>query len=106
MTTVIRYAEWSIGADRSENAPPPIRQVECVNCGERSETCTSQLGPDSWALRHAGLSGHGAYREIVTAYLRVTPAPGNPLYPQAEPFPTRPSYIPRPAPTRHSRRPA
>ncbi|MFE7424432.1 MULTISPECIES: DUF7848 domain-containing protein [unclassified Streptomyces] len=78
MSKAIRDTGWSIGPDRSEEASPPVRQVECTTCRERSEECTSQLGPDAWALRHAALSGHDGYRETVTALLRVTPAPGAP----------------------------
>ncbi|MFF3728837.1 hypothetical protein ACFYXM_00530 [Streptomyces sp. NPDC002476] len=78
MSKAIRDTGWSIGPDWSEEAPPPVRQVECTTCRERSEECTSQLGPDAWALRHAALSGHDGYRETVTALLRVTPAPGAP----------------------------
>lgn len=78
MNTMPRYAEWIIGADRGEDAPPPVRHLECTTCRERSEACTSQLGPDAWALRHAARSGHRGFRETVTALLRVAPAPGSP----------------------------
>lgn len=70
--SVIKLATWTLGADASEGVSPPIREIECTTCMERSEPDTSQLGPDSWALRHAGLSGHSGYREIVTAFLRAT----------------------------------
>ncbi|WP_175412027.1 hypothetical protein [Streptomyces sp. TRM64462] len=79
--TVIRQAEWTIGADSAEGASPPIREVECTTCHEQSELTTDQLAGDVWAMRHAARhDGHRSFREIVTAFLRVTPAPDNPLY--------------------------
>ncbi|MGW7363059.1 DUF7848 domain-containing protein [Streptomyces sp. NPDC054841] len=80
MTTIIKRAGWTLGADRSEGVSPPIREMECTTCMERSEARTGQLGPDSWAISHTGRTGHTGFREIVTAFLRATPAPGNPLY--------------------------
>lgn len=78
--SVIRMADWTIGADRTPGASPPIREVECTSCRERSDADTGQLGPDVWAIGHAGATGHTSFREFVTAFLRVIPAPGNPLY--------------------------
>jgi cytochrome c2 len=78
--SVIKSAEWTIGADRSDGASPPIREIQCTTCHERSEPSTGQLGPDVWAIAHTGATGHDGFREIVTAFLRVVPAPGNPLY--------------------------
>ncbi|NUK22084.1 DUF7848 domain-containing protein [Streptomyces lunaelactis] len=80
MRSVIKRAEWTIGPDPSEGASPSIREIECTGCGERSEASTGQLGPDAWAIGHTGATQHTGYREIVTAFLRVVPAPGNPLH--------------------------
>ncbi|WP_251021383.1 hypothetical protein [Streptomyces sp. ISL-98] len=74
--SIIKKATWTLGADHSQGASPPIREIECTTCQDRSEASTDQLGPDSWALHHAGLTGHTGYREIVTAFLRATPGPG------------------------------
>ncbi|WP_236243964.1 hypothetical protein [Streptomyces sp. CC210A] len=83
--SVIREAEWVIGADRSEGAPPsPIRETECTTCQERSAAGCEQPGPDLWAIRHAARTRHTGFREVVTPFLRVTPAPGNPLYGRGE----------------------
>ncbi|MGW7366710.1 DUF7848 domain-containing protein [Streptomyces sp. NPDC054841] len=78
--TVIRRAEWTIGADRSAGVSAPIREVECTTCYERSEASTGQLGPDSWAIAHTGRTGHTGFREIVTAFLRVTRVLGSLLH--------------------------
>ncbi|MGW7363608.1 DUF7848 domain-containing protein [Streptomyces sp. NPDC054841] len=78
--TIIRLADWTLGPDRSEGVSAPIREIECTTCYERSEASTEQVGPDSWAIAHTGRTGHNGFREIVTAFLRVTPAPGNPLH--------------------------
>lgn len=78
--SVVKYAEWLLAPDRSQGASSPVREIECTTCGERSEASTGQLGPDSWALGHAGAHPqHTGYREITTAFLRVMPAEGNPL---------------------------
>ncbi|OII69973.1 hypothetical protein BJP39_15380 [Streptomyces sp. CC77] len=82
----MREAEWVIGADRGEGAPrSPVRETECATCHERSEAGDEQLGADLWAIRHAARTRHTGFREIVTAFLRVAPAPGNPLYDEACP---------------------
>lgn len=78
--SIIRPADWTLGADRSEGASPPIRLIECTTCDESSPASEGQMEPESWALKHAGSTGHRGYREIVTAFLRATPAPGNPLH--------------------------
>jgi hypothetical protein len=77
---VVKLADWTIGPDREEGASPPVRETECTSCHERSEPSNGQPGPDAWAIAHTGATGHTGFREIVTAFLRVTPAPGNPLY--------------------------
>lgn len=77
---IIRRAEWSIGPDREEGASPPIRVTECTTCGEASPPSEEQPAGDRWAIAHAGSTAHRGYREIVTVFLRVAPAPGNPLF--------------------------
>lgn len=70
----MRLARWTIGADRSEGASPPIREVECTTCPATSEPTTDQSAGDIWAIGHTGETGHTGYREVVTAFLRVAPA--------------------------------
>lgn len=80
MKSVVKHAEWTIGPDHAEGASSPIREIECTDCGQRSEASTGQLGPDAWAIAHCGKTGHDGFREIATAFLRVVPAPGNPMH--------------------------
>ncbi|WP_415949965.1 hypothetical protein [Streptomyces sp. KLOTTS4A1] len=76
--TVLRHPSWTIAADRTRGASAPLRHVECTTCGDESPTVavTEQAATDSWAVRHAGAVGHTGFREVVTAYLRATAAPG------------------------------
>lgn len=78
--SLIRAAPWTIGPDRTPGASGPIRLIQCDDCLERSEPDHGRMGPESWALAHAGRTRHTGYREVVTVPLRVVPAPGNPLY--------------------------
>jgi len=75
---VITAALWTIGPDREEGASPPIRQSECTTCGWQSVASTRQEVTDIAAMEHAGRTNHLSYREVVTAFLRVVPARGNP----------------------------
>lgn len=70
--SIIRRADWTLTADRSEGASPPIRVIECTTCAGQSPTSTGQMEPESWALKHAGSTGHTGFREDVTAFLRAT----------------------------------
>ncbi|AKA06871.1 hypothetical protein SAZ_34035 [Streptomyces noursei ZPM] len=75
------FAPWAIGPDRSdEETVSPLRQIECTTCREKSEADAQQFGSDTWAISHAARTGHLGFREVVTALLRVVPAPGNPHY--------------------------
>lgn len=69
-----RLIRWTIGADRTPGASPPIREVDCTSCMDKSEATTDQVAGDTWALGHTGETGHTGYREIVTAFLRTRPA--------------------------------
>jgi len=82
---VIRHADWTIGPDRTPGASGPIYEVECTTCGETSGAAEERTSPEDWALRHTGRNtGHRGYRAIATSFVRVEPAPGNPLYEQAD----------------------
>lgn len=76
-SSVFRFADFTIGADRSEGASAPIRVVECTTCADASEPAGAgeQWLTDKWAIAHAGQTQHTGFREIVTAFLRVTPTP-------------------------------
>lgn len=79
--SVIRFADWAIGPDREPGASGPVYEVECTTCLETSDAAEGPTSPEDWALRHAGRNpAHRGYRAIITSFLRVTPAPGNPLY--------------------------
>ncbi|MFF5445070.1 hypothetical protein [Streptomyces sp. NPDC012888] len=45
-----------------------------VGCGVPSGAHDEQAGPQDWALRHAGLTGHGLFRRVVTDHARVSRA--------------------------------
>ncbi|MFF4602600.1 hypothetical protein ACFY12_07575 [Streptomyces sp. NPDC001339] len=80
MSTYV-FAPWTIGPDRSdEDTTSPLRRIECTTCGEKSENGVEQVGPDMWAISHAVRTSHRGFREVVTALLRVVPAPGNPYH--------------------------
>lgn len=82
--SVIRLADWAIGPDRTHGAAAPVYEVECNTCEETSDEHNGPISPEDWALRHAGRNpNHRDYRAIITSFLRVTPAPGNPLYQEA-----------------------
>ncbi|WP_206307852.1 hypothetical protein [Streptomyces sp. A0958] len=82
--TVIRFADWTISPDRTPGASGPLYEVECTTCGESSEATEERTPPEDWALRHTGRnSDHRGYRSITTGFLRVEPAPGNPLHEEA-----------------------
>lgn len=79
--SVIRNADWTIGLDRTPGASGPVYEVECTTCMERSDAADERTPPEDWALRHTGRNTrHRGYRAIITSFLRVIPAPGNPLY--------------------------
>lgn len=82
--SVIRHADWTIAPDRAPGASGPVYEIECTTCLERSDAADDRTPPEDWALRHAGQhTSHRGYRAIITSFLRVSPAPGNPLYEEA-----------------------
>ncbi|KLJ04296.1 hypothetical protein WQ59_05055 [Streptomyces sp. KE1] len=52
----------------------PVCEVFCAEpgCGEKSGAGEVAQGAEERALRHAGRSGHGEYRRVVTDWARVT----------------------------------
>ncbi|MFJ3088990.1 hypothetical protein [Streptomyces sp. NPDC086838] len=82
---VIRHADWTIGPDRTSGASGPVYEVECTTCGETSDAAEERTSPEDWALRHTGRNtDHRSYRAIITSFMRIEPAPGNPLYAGAD----------------------
>lgn len=51
-----------------------VWEVFCAEpgCGEKSGGGEEARGAEEWALRHAGRTGHGEYRRVVTDRARVT----------------------------------
>ncbi|MEE4494151.1 DUF7848 domain-containing protein [Streptomyces sp. BE230] len=79
--SVVRHADWTIGVDRTPGTSDPVHEIECTTCMERSDAHGQRTPPEDWALSHAGRNpSHRGYRAIITSFLHVTPAPGNPLY--------------------------
>lgn len=77
---VIRFADWTIGPDHTPGASGPIYEMECTTCGEASDAAEEPIAPGDWALRHTGQhTDHRGFRAIITSFVRVEPAPGNPL---------------------------
>ncbi|MFJ6459636.1 hypothetical protein ACIQM0_00920 [Streptomyces sp. NPDC091387] len=72
--SVMRFVEWTIGAPRGE-APQTTIVIRCLepDCAEASEPSRSHIGPDLWALKHAGLSGHTEYEEVARCRLAAAP---------------------------------
>ncbi|MFJ6438556.1 hypothetical protein [Streptomyces sp. NPDC091416] len=65
-----------------------MHEIECTSCLDRSDAAAERTPPEDWALNHTGRhtgrhTGHRSYRAIVTSFIHVTPAPGNPLYEEA-----------------------
>lgn len=78
--SIIRAAEWTLGAETSEGAPTGIYSAECITCGARAQpTDNEPLPVEVWALKHTGLNpSHRQYKSMVETFWRVTPAEGNP----------------------------
>ena len=85
--TALQNGEWTIGPERdgSGRTRVPVRQVQCEKCAQRSAPCPGQELTDTWALRHAEITGHRTYIETTTALLTARPAPANPRYEQDQP---------------------
>jgi hypothetical protein len=81
---VLRFADWTIGPERDEDGHARTRKhaVRCRTCEEMSKPGQDQSQSDRWAMRHAAVTGHRDYGEIITVFLPVRLAPTNPLYEQ------------------------
>jgi hypothetical protein len=86
---IIKAAEWHLGLDTEEGAPEgPLHEAQCTTCHEKSGATEGQRLPaETWALQHTGRHpGHRSFRATSTTFWRTTPATGNPLHPDAQPF--------------------
>lgn len=78
---VIKLADWILGVDRTPGASGPVFEIQCTTCHEAPDPGTDKALQEVWALSHTGSHpGHRSYRSVVTAFFRVSPAPGNPLH--------------------------
>ncbi|GGP86026.1 DUF7848 domain-containing protein [Streptomyces melanogenes] len=78
---VIRYATWALRPDRTPGALTLVYMMECMTRLDTSETSNAPQDPEDWAIRHtARQHDHEKFRALVSSFVRVTPAPGNPLY--------------------------
>ncbi|MEU1626611.1 hypothetical protein ABZ746_15035 [Streptomyces sp. NPDC020096] len=82
MTTIIRGAEWNLGAETTPGAPEAIYVVECVACHDQSDPVDNdRLEVEMWALKHTGRNtSHRLFKLKTETFWRVSPVPGNPLY--------------------------
>lgn len=73
--SVIRHVDWTIRADDSDDAPPPLYEMRCISCGARSAPEEDGDDAQQWALEHSGRHPtHRTYRGIVTSAWRTTTA--------------------------------
>jgi hypothetical protein len=85
--SIIKAAEWTLGAETWEGAPQGIYSAECIACGAQAvPTDNDRLPVEVWALKHTGLNPtHRQYAATVQTYWRVTPAGGNPYREEEQP---------------------
>ncbi|MGP3967904.1 DUF7848 domain-containing protein [Streptomyces sp. 6N223] len=79
---IIKHVPWHLGEETAPGAPRGIFRVECVACGAKSQIVDNESVPvEMWALQHTGRNIHHRQFKLFTEwFLRVSPAPGNPLY--------------------------
>ncbi|MEW5531944.1 MULTISPECIES: DUF7848 domain-containing protein [Streptomyces] len=68
---VLRYVGHTIRHAQEDGV---TYEAFCVaeGCGAESGAHDEQEGPQDWALRHAGRTGHGLFRRAFTDHARVT----------------------------------
>lgn len=71
--SVIRFAMWTIAPDPSEGASPPLYELECTTCPERSAPSEAAADAQQWALEHSGRHPtHTGFRGISTSFWRTS----------------------------------
>lgn len=78
--SIIRAAQWTLGAETAEGAPQGIYSAECMTCGAHAQpTDNVRLPVEVWALKHTGLNPtHRQYKATAETFWRVTPTGDNP----------------------------
>lgn len=71
--SVIRHVPWKIEPDASEGASPPLFEMECTTCPERSSASEDAGEVQDWALKHSGRHpSHTSFRGIGTSFWRTS----------------------------------
>ncbi len=71
--TVIRWADWTIGPDVTQEAPAVDFAMRCTMCGASSGASEEFEAARDWAFRHVGRSpSHTAFREVIHRRWRAT----------------------------------
>ncbi|MCP3756029.1 hypothetical protein [Streptomyces sp. TBY4] len=47
-------------------------EAQCLDCGQESGGLPTAADTDTWALRHAGATGHMGFRRLMTSFALVT----------------------------------
>ncbi|MEO3751754.1 hypothetical protein [Streptomyces sp. B6B3] len=73
---------WTLGEETAPNATKAIFRIECLTCDASSELVDNESAPvELWALEHTGRNvSHRQFKLYTEWFMRVDPAPGNPLY--------------------------
>jgi hypothetical protein len=66
----MRFGQWTLTTDAA--AGPLIHEAECTTCGDKSEAGRAWNDPQMWCLRHAGRTGHTAFRAKVVGFFRAS----------------------------------
>jgi hypothetical protein len=76
--SVIRHVTWTIATDLSEGASPPLYEMECTTCPERSPAGEVAADAQQWALEHSGRHPtHTGFRGINTSFWRTSMVGGS-----------------------------
>ncbi|WP_449334203.1 DUF7848 domain-containing protein [Streptomyces chattanoogensis] len=70
--SVWRFVDWVLQLDTSGSVP--FFEMNCMRCDETSKAAESPDGPQNWALKHAGRTGHDLFQAVNTCYFRATRA--------------------------------
>ncbi len=65
--SVARFVTWKIQRDTAEGAPP-LFELECTTCLERSASGEDAGDAQQWALQHSGRApSHTGFRGLTTS---------------------------------------
>ncbi|MCK7627778.1 hypothetical protein MUU72_32585 [Streptomyces sp. RS10V-4] len=71
MAAIRRFADWVLKVETSGSMP--FYEMECMSCDASSVVSEEPGGPQNWALKHAGQTGHGLFRAMHTCFFRAVP---------------------------------